>query len=424
MLGPETNCFSSSGIILQRIPITIKRIVKSRPLTSSTHDSEYPSGAMPFYLYGGSGDSGSGEYHIDHILTRSPNIILSAGDISLNLNGGVSIDSVLSCSSKKGGAILSLEGVHEAAMQPFSIPLTTTTTGNELPRDFFFQAGKKFEVKIWEDPLGPEETAQGLIRKVFSFPPIATGSITLGEEIVVDTDKLNRDPWGEKKRDSTVVSRWRERFKLVGKELDREEKTKASALKEEEEKKAAEKNKVEVEVEVETPMVIWKAVPPAGDADEDDSGVVVVVPNGSGQGTGTGTGTGRGWTSVPTTWSNVGITSNGGIVGDGPSNGPGQVTAPSNGVGIPAGLGQATVPTNGAGAPTNGKATNVPGIAVQLGGKAGLTTPRVQIPVPGQGQGQGQGSDESHGHGRSGNGVGIQVQGGLGLGGFRGMGKF
>ena len=219
-------------------------------------------------------------------------------------------------------------------MQPFSIPLTTTT-GNELPRDFFFQAGKKFDVKIWEDPRGPDESAQGLIRKVFSLPPIATGTITLGEEIVVDTDKLNRDLWGEKKRDSTVVGRWRERFKLVGKELDREEKKETSALKEEEKAEGG-RNKVEVEVEVETPMVIWKAVPPAGD--EDDSGVVVVAPNGSGQGTGTGTG--RGWTSGPAKWSNVGITSNGGIVGNGTSNGLRQVTAPSNGAGISPAPGQ------------------------------------------------------------------------------------
>ncbi|KAK5659107.1 hypothetical protein OQA88_1197 [Cercophora sp. LCS_1] len=115
-----------SGIIYARLLIAITSIVKDRPLNSAPHDRSCPSGFTPFYLYGTSSDP-----HMDHILVRSPNITLSAGGFSLSLDDGASVDSLLGC-----GAILSIDGQHEAAMQPFG------DTNDDLPRDFFFGPGK------------------------------------------------------------------------------------------------------------------------------------------------------------------------------------------------------------------------------------------------------------------------------------------
>ena len=61
--------------------VTINQVVKDRPLSSMHRDPDYPSGHMPFYLFG------SGEqFHISHMLLRSPNIILNAGDVKLEVD--------------------------------------------------------------------------------------------------------------------------------------------------------------------------------------------------------------------------------------------------------------------------------------------------------------------------------------------------
>ncbi|KAK4186014.1 pyridoxal phosphate-dependent transferase [Podospora australis] len=208
----------SNGAILPRVPLQITSVLKNRSLTTTDQDDDYPSGLCPFYIYGSLPPSSStgGEtptqVHIDHILTKSPNIFMSASVEFKDLSGQIPEEPF-----HKGG-ILALEGVHEAALQPFP------ETEDELGGNFFFRAGKEFKVKIWEDPRGPTESGKGLIKQVTAAEPIATGTVVIkGDEdgkhdgVVVDLEKLNQDPWHEKEDDK--VGRWRERFAKIGKEL-------------------------------------------------------------------------------------------------------------------------------------------------------------------------------------------------------------
>lgn len=190
------------------IRVQITSIIKNRPLKSAYQDASYPVGFVPFYLYGT-----TQELHIDHILTRAPNITLSAGTVDLALSSGQ--DGAIHNETLAAGMILAIEGQHEAAMQPFG------DRNDDLPpgSSFFFSSGKKFDVRIWGDPRGPNESALGLVAEVYAKEPIAAGTLTLKEEIVADVEKLNRDMWGES--EETKVARWIERFERIGQEVER-----------------------------------------------------------------------------------------------------------------------------------------------------------------------------------------------------------
>ncbi|KAM7198694.1 Pyridoxal phosphate-dependent transferase [Naviculisporaceae sp. PSN 640] len=202
---------ASNGVVHHSIKVRITKILKNRPLRSAHQDEHYPSGFMPFYIYGT-----SNEIHIDHILTRAPNITLSAGNVTLALDNSENANS-------KSGAILTIEGLHEAAMQTFAEKndeLPSTSTGK-----FFFSPGKEFAVKIWEDSRGPGESALGLVTELLTKQePIATGTLTLGEDVIVDVEKLNRDPW--KEQEDGKVARWIERFGKIGRDIEAEEREK------------------------------------------------------------------------------------------------------------------------------------------------------------------------------------------------------
>ena len=105
----------------------ITSLIKNRPLNRSAQDDVYPDGFMPFYLHGM-----ESEYHIDHILVQAPNITLSAGNVALELNDNPDINAVL----QRGAAIVTLEGVHEGALQPFPDANDELFSGN---RHFFFR---------------------------------------------------------------------------------------------------------------------------------------------------------------------------------------------------------------------------------------------------------------------------------------------
>ena len=96
---------------------------------------------MPFYLYGTPKD-----LNIDHILVRSPNIQLSADNIQLSLAQSLPPDVLAK------GAILTINGISEAAMQPFQS--TEGSLGDTLTADsnFFFRPGQEFSVAVYEDP--------------------------------------------------------------------------------------------------------------------------------------------------------------------------------------------------------------------------------------------------------------------------------
>ncbi|MCJ1351200.1 MAG: hypothetical protein MMC33_001182 [Icmadophila ericetorum] len=101
---------------------------------------------MSVYLYGKPEGTGSirttptlAQYHIDHILTRAPNISLSASNIQLNLGGsGKGKDSKGSIPSKElsRGCIFYLTQIHEAFMQPF---LKTLDLLQDSNASFFFE---------------------------------------------------------------------------------------------------------------------------------------------------------------------------------------------------------------------------------------------------------------------------------------------
>lgn len=246
-----------SGTIHSRMQVSFVRILKSRSLQLSSLSPVYPLELFPFYIYGTPSDA-----HIDHILTRAPNITLSASSVRLVLDNqpaadhegsnalsdedrdsqalGISIDTPPAAigtplpvrqatasghavangahppaprdslaASLASGAILTLSSHYERPLQPFP------SSNDALPFPFFFRAGAEFAVKIWADPALPSDSICGVLEKVAKQEPLATGTMILGEDVVVDVEKLNRDPWGEEKSFGVKVARWRKRFKSI-----------------------------------------------------------------------------------------------------------------------------------------------------------------------------------------------------------------
>lgn len=194
--------------MLPNFTLGITKPVIDRHLNGLYLASSYPTGRMPFYLYGN-----NDEYHIDHALLTSPNIQLSAGDVKLNLSG-------LSSLPLDGSRplILMLDNVREEQMQPF--PSKNSTLAS-LP-DFFFAPGKEFEVGVWEDPTPGENDAEHILsawdalgRDGSEDGLVGRGTMTLGQSVLVDAENLNFDPY--KRVDD--VGAWTEEFEKIGKEL-------------------------------------------------------------------------------------------------------------------------------------------------------------------------------------------------------------
>ena len=154
---------------------------------------------MPFYLYGS-----AGEYHISHMLLRAPNTALYAGNVTLQLDNG----QVLNDEDLTRGAILCLTSVPEAAYQPFP------ARNADIPKGFFFRAGQSFPVKIYRDPRNAGDGGPGLLDGVTEV--LGQGTVTLGKDVQVDTEGVNRDIF--KRVDK--ISRWRDEFSQIGKQLE------------------------------------------------------------------------------------------------------------------------------------------------------------------------------------------------------------
>lgn len=183
--------------------VTILDVVKNRPLGSIHRDIGYPSGHMPFYLYG----TGS-QYHISHMLLRSPNIALRAGNVKLDIDNVEVVEKEI-----QRGAILSLSEVHEASRQPFP------EKNADLPRDFFFRPGQEFQVTVWRDPREADQGARDLVAELFEDPDkshlLASGTMEISEDVQIDAESVNKDIF--KRVDK--VTRWREEFNKIGREL-------------------------------------------------------------------------------------------------------------------------------------------------------------------------------------------------------------
>ncbi|THV00033.1 hypothetical protein K435DRAFT_794489 [Dendrothele bispora CBS 962.96] len=149
-------------------------VVKKRSLSREDFESTYPERFMPFYLYGT-----SKQQHIDHMLLLDPNIQLTASNVRLELK------ETLSAENLGKGLILYANNVHEASMQPF--PLTEKLLADK--DKFFFSANKKLNVSVYRDPFPTVTDDPIKLDQVKDL--ITTGTLTLGSEIFIDSDKLN-----------------------------------------------------------------------------------------------------------------------------------------------------------------------------------------------------------------------------------------
>ncbi|KAG6358563.1 hypothetical protein INS49_012080 [Diaporthe citri] len=208
LTGFITSGASYGAPMLPNFTLNITQPTVDRHLNGLYLASSYPTGRMPFYLYGS-----DTEHHIDHALLTSPNIQLSAADVKLDLSR-----SSPPPSDAKRPLVLMLDNVREEQMQPF--PSENSVLAS-LP-DFFFRPGKEFEVSVWEDPtpggndaehtlsawgaLGRDGSEDGLVGR---------GTMVLGESVFVDAEHLNFDPY--KRVDD--VGAWTEEFEKIGKEL-------------------------------------------------------------------------------------------------------------------------------------------------------------------------------------------------------------
>ncbi|CZS94233.1 uncharacterized protein RAG0_04293 [Rhynchosporium agropyri] len=206
LLTPDSHfkaCIRSkdAGLVLKNLTVTIKKVVKSRPLNSAYLDPAYASEFMPFYLYGN-----VTEQHIDHMLLRSPNTQFTAESIKLEL------DNALTDEQLARGPILCLSDIHEESMQPFP-----STSELETSTAFIFKTGSKFAVQIFADEHDATAHGPGLVKSCGkSELLLATGSLTLGKGVVIDSETINRDPF---KRVDKVL-KWREELDNIGKSMN------------------------------------------------------------------------------------------------------------------------------------------------------------------------------------------------------------
>uniref|UniRef100_A0A8H7XPX8 L-tyrosine decarboxylase C-terminal domain-containing protein n=1 Tax=Psilocybe cubensis TaxID=181762 RepID=A0A8H7XPX8_PSICU len=164
------------GTVVSDCELEDVSVVKSRSLRSRWRDSEYPSEFCPFYMYGS-----EEQQHIEHMLLKAPNAQLAAEDIEISLDRPL-----LKKQLERG--LLAYVMVHEQSMQPFA----------EDNPPFFFCAGAKLDVEIYEDPFTSEAHGPGLAPTFNDldgpsfYSPVASGSIQLGSRIFIDMTGLNK----------------------------------------------------------------------------------------------------------------------------------------------------------------------------------------------------------------------------------------
>ena len=181
--------------------VTMKQVIKSRGLNSSFRDDHYPRHFMPFYLFGS-----KKQYHISHMLLQAPNINLSASDIKLSDE----LHEKVACLLEGGkGLILTLSDYREETMQPFPLDNNDKAFSS---KHFFFKSGRTFQVKVWIDHKEPSANGPGLLDDLSEL--VGQGEMTLGEDVYVDVEVLNDDPfedetldvpWDEELNDITSV---------------------------------------------------------------------------------------------------------------------------------------------------------------------------------------------------------------------------
>ncbi|GES83005.1 pyridoxal-dependent decarboxylase domain protein [Rhizophagus clarus] len=168
-------------LFIENFEVTNVKVLKKRHLATVFQDANYPKDRMPFYIYGT-----NQQLHIDHILLKNPSIQLSADCVELKLTHGN-----LTQSQREKGVIVHITDYYEYAMQPFP----------EIKRhgsSFFFQGGREFNVKLYEDPVSdPNKSGPGL-DDVNIDDPFAKGTIRLPRKdegcLFIDSYSINKDP--------------------------------------------------------------------------------------------------------------------------------------------------------------------------------------------------------------------------------------
>lgn len=191
--GAEPEALSDVGTV------TLKSVIKSRPLNSTNRDGSYPQTCMPFYLYGT-----NEAMHMSHMLVRDPNIDLAASNLTFS--------PPLPQEALQGlqqGLILTMSNFREETMQPFP------PKNNDLPESFFFRQGCEFDVKIWRDPNPAEAQGPGLLDDLRD--QLYTGKMALGGQVLVDVEGPNEDPF---QTVAKVETAWRQKLDDVGEMLD------------------------------------------------------------------------------------------------------------------------------------------------------------------------------------------------------------
>ncbi|CAG8556794.1 1827_t:CDS:2 [Acaulospora morrowiae] len=173
------------------VPVKNVRVIKKRGLRPNYLDTHYPTGHMPFYLYGT-----EKQLHIDHLLVKAPNIHISADQVKLELESGT-----LDKTRSEIGVLAHITSINEIVMQPFK-------NNSTLEEGFIIKPGAKFDIELYDDPVkDPEANGPGL-NDVSKTTPFAKGTITLGSNVWLDTDMLNEDHLDH----PVCASQWRERF--------------------------------------------------------------------------------------------------------------------------------------------------------------------------------------------------------------------
>lgn len=186
---------------IENCEVTLTRVVKSRPLNSTNRDTKYPEEFMPFYLFGTSTQA-----HISHMLLRAPNVSLSASNVNLDLDNAQEVANEL-----HNGLILTLSDYREVTMQPFPAKNKEIRDQGET---FFFRKDKTFNVQVFQDPKKPVDEGPGLLNSLGK--PMTQGKMTLGDDVHVDVEAPNYDPFDQK----PPTKSWKDELNRIKKVLN------------------------------------------------------------------------------------------------------------------------------------------------------------------------------------------------------------
>ncbi|CAH0051282.1 unnamed protein product [Clonostachys solani] len=161
--------------------------------------------------------------------TVAPNTQLSASGCTLELDNDVPWDEPL---------VLIFNEIYEAPMQPFpsnteigsrngaiisykcaehdegSVITSETRSGRARKSGFFFRPGATFQVYVHLDGDRTHDSSRGASHALGE--KVAEGTITLGDNVYVDSEATNWDPFKEVER----INEWRYEFDQIGKELE------------------------------------------------------------------------------------------------------------------------------------------------------------------------------------------------------------